>query len=128
MTTHPRSAHFASSPRRLIAALAALVAVWGGLGIHLGPHGHSDELLPATDTIAACASHLRALHVEAQRTLHLRECPACLLSHSNVGAVRPLSPALAATAPQDLPAPAPLVVSLLALPAPSSRGPPALSI
>jgi hypothetical protein len=124
---HGFSAVLGSAPRRLVAALAMLGAVWGGLGIHLGPHSHSGGIPSATEAVAACAHHLRTAHLEPQRTVHLRACPACLFSHSNLGPVRPAGPACYPSAPEILPAARPLIASLLTPQPPSSRGPPYFS-
>jgi hypothetical protein len=116
--------------RRLVAALAAVLALCGGLGLHLGPHGpygETERIGPTTESVGPC-NGLRTLHVESYRTVHVPECPACLLGHSKLSVVRPPSPALLAALPEVPSAPAPHGVPLPSLRAPTSRGPPLLSV
>lgn len=85
--------------RRWTAALLAAVLALSALGLHAAVHDHSEAALPASLAIAACASHLATVHVEARRTVRVPECPACLLSHLNHGAARPSTPAIATPTP-----------------------------
>ncbi len=87
---------------RRIAALAAMAVVgFAAAALHTAGHDHpSDSALTPTLTIAACAAHLRAIHVEAEHTVRVRECPACLLSHLNLGDAPALALALAPPAPR----------------------------
>jgi hypothetical protein len=113
---------------RAIAIVAAMVLLSGGLGIHLGPHGHQGPSQADAEVLTACAHHVRTLHVEPRHSAHFGPCPACLLSHTNLGVVSPLSLTLGAVAPEVLATDAPLLASLLAPHAASSRGPPTLSV
>ena len=115
----------AVASRRLVGALAAGLAVWGTLGIHVGLHNDFDATLAPRDTVAACAAHLLTNHVEARHTIRIRECPACLLSHLSFSKARPLAPALAAPAPERaLPAAPVFAVSRLHRHSAPSRAPP----